>query len=452
MIDEHARDGDDAVRRALADVPEQKWRALRRVVEELSAADLSTEWVRPEPRTVVRDGVEQKIHHFPYPRYAQPVITAEAALYDMGLIVDFDWPSWSESQRYFDGEPVEDPVVAVKFLTAVVRAERFNEGVLDRAVESGVFAGALRVLCGGSGRRSITRSGRFRGCLLGGAVGDALGAPVEFETLSTILDRYGPDGITDYSPAFGRLGAITDDTQMTLFTAEGLLVARDRPGSDPVVEINRAYLRWLATQTDGSDPEPGVDDDGWLLGEGFLHSRRAPGNTCLSALQRGGMGTTGRPMNDSKGCGGVMRVAPIGLVAEDPFRLAADAAALTHGHPSGYLAAGALADLIGELAAGQLPARRRRPRPGSHRDRARQRRGGRRDRRGRRPCGPRSGRDRHGRGAGRGMGGRGSAGHVRLLRSGGRRLRERRRAGRQPRRRQRQHRRHHRQHPRHAAG
>ncbi len=64
------------------------------------------------------------------------------------------------------------------------------------------------------------------------------------------------------------------------------------------------------------------------------------------------MGTTGRPMNDSKGCGGVMRVAPIGLVAEDPFRLAADAAALTHGHPSGYLAAGALADLIGELATG----------------------------------------------------------------------------------------------------
>ncbi len=207
-----------------------KWRVLERLVEELSAADLSTEWVRPEPRIVVRDGVEQKIHQFPYPQYAPQVIAAEAALYDMGLIVDFDWPSWSESQRYFDGEPVEDEVVAVKFLTAVVRAERFSEGVLDRAVETGVFAGALRVLCGGSGRRSITRSSRFRGCLLGGAVGDALGAPVEFTSLSTILDRYGPDGITDYSPAFGRLGAITDDTQMTLFTAEGLLVCSGPSG------------------------------------------------------------------------------------------------------------------------------------------------------------------------------------------------------------------------------
>ena len=44
--------------------------------------------------------------------------------------------------------------------------------------------------------------------------------------------------------------------------------------------------------------------------------------------------------------------APIGLVAEDPFRPAADAAALTHGHPSGFLAAGALAELIGQLEAG----------------------------------------------------------------------------------------------------
>ena len=66
----------------------------------------------------------------------------------MGLIMGFDWPSWSESQRYFDGEPVEDRVVAVKLLTAVVRAERFSEGTLAATVESGVFAGALRVLCG----------------------------------------------------------------------------------------------------------------------------------------------------------------------------------------------------------------------------------------------------------------------------------------------------------------
>ncbi len=64
---------------------------------------------------------------------------------------------------------------------------------------------------------------RFKGCLLGGAVGDALGAPVEFMTLKNIRAQFGPQGIRDFAPVYGRLGAITDDTQMTLFTAEGMI-------------------------------------------------------------------------------------------------------------------------------------------------------------------------------------------------------------------------------------
>ena len=63
----------------------------------------------------------------------------------------------------------------------------------------------------------------YRGCLLGGAVGDALGAPVEFMSRAQIVRAFGPHGIEDYAPAFGKLGTITDDTQMTLFTAEGLM-------------------------------------------------------------------------------------------------------------------------------------------------------------------------------------------------------------------------------------
>ena|SRR5664279_1092079 len=68
---------------------------------------------------------------------------------------------------------------------------------------------------------ALCRSERVVGCLLGGAVGDALGAPIEFMTLPEIRKKFGPEGLKDYSPAYGRLGAITDDTQMTLFTAEG---------------------------------------------------------------------------------------------------------------------------------------------------------------------------------------------------------------------------------------
>ena len=110
-----------------------------------------------------------------------------------------------------------------------------------------------------------SRRDRFLGCLLGGAAGDALGAPVEFMKRATILERFGPRGITSYAPAYGRTGAITDDTQMTLFTAEGLLrayVRGERRGIGHVPSVvAHAYLRWLKTQ--GTAPAaPDVGEDG----------------------------------------------------------------------------------------------------------------------------------------------------------------------------------------------
>jgi ADP-ribosyl-[dinitrogen reductase] hydrolase len=202
----------------------------------------------------------------------------------------------------------------------------------------------------------------FAGCLLGGAVGDALGAPVEFLSLGEIEGRYGTGGIGDFDSAYGRVGAITDDTQMTLFTAEGVLRAKTRATErgicSPEMVMHHAYVRWLHTQGERSasgwserwhDGEP----DGWLVRLPALHSRRAPGNTCLSALRVDGMGMVDRPINDSKGCGGVMRMAPVGLSGLiDPFESGCAFAAITHGHPSGYLAAGALALMIREIADG----------------------------------------------------------------------------------------------------
>lgn len=195
------------------------------------------------------------------------------------------------------------------------------------------------------------------GCLLGGAVGDALGAPVEFMSLEQIRSEYGPRGIENYSVAYGRLGAITDDTQMTLFTLEGLLRAimrrEDRGICNVPMVVWHAYLRWLGTQGEVIEDEefPSIHN-GWLLEHKELHLRRAPGNSCLSALRRGHYGTIEKPINDSKGCGGVMRMAPVGLVANEPFRLGCELAAITHGHPSGYLASGAFAQIIAEIMDG----------------------------------------------------------------------------------------------------
>jgi ADP-ribosylglycohydrolase len=206
---------------------------------------------------------------------------------------------------------------------------------------------------------------RFKGCLLGGAIGDALGAPVEFLSLQLIRSQYGPDGITQYAPAYGRCGSITDDTQMTLFTADGLLraEAKKRSGKpeDIVAAVHEAYLRWLLTQRDASShkvfPEATRREMlGWLYRLPPLRSRRAPGTTCIMGLRSEVMGTMERPINSSKGCGGLMRVTPVGLFFDDAvtaFEMGCRIAAITHGHPSGYLAAGTCAAVIRLLLDGQ---------------------------------------------------------------------------------------------------
>jgi ADP-ribosylglycohydrolase len=208
---------------------------------------------------------------------------------------------------------------------------------------------------------------RYQGCLLGGAVGDALGAPVEFMCRSEIIEEFGPKGISNLVPAYGKLGAITDDTQMTLFTAEGTLRAYVRATlrgiCSPPSVIHHAYLRWLYTQGEHEPRDKEILLNGWLIEQKDLFSRRAPGRTCIDAL-RSNL-EIGKPArNDSKGCGGVMRVAPIGmlfhaLTLENPtsrsenfhraFELGCDAAALTHGHNTGFLTAGVMAALVFKL-------------------------------------------------------------------------------------------------------
>jgi ADP-ribosylglycohydrolase len=215
---------------------------------------------------------------------------------------------------------------------------------------------------------TIDRFDRIRGCLVGGAIGDALGAPIEFWSGAQIGKAFGDDGIQDFHPAsFGHIqgvGLVTDDTQMTLFTVEGLMRAQMRWTAKGVCHppsvVHHAYQRWLITQTFHEPPQSTQWDDpnrvdGWLGQQQWLYSRRAPGNTCLTALEatRGrGFGEPAR--NTSKGCGAVMRSAPFGLYRlDDAAGMAVECAALTHGHPTGQLASGAFATMIETLASGR---------------------------------------------------------------------------------------------------
>ncbi len=209
----------------------------------------------------------------------------------------------------------------------------------------------------------------FTGCLLGGAVGDALGWPIEFNDMESVIQKYGSAGIQELEPGEGNLFEITDDTQMTLFTAEGLLrawtSARHTGGvPDFAATVRGSYLCWLKTQGETTSSLPEVIRPGWLLSVEGLHRRRAPGNTCLSALSEGTFTENGIIENTSKGCGGVMRAAPAGLLAASiidgdssstarlAFEIGCATARITHGHPSGYYPAGVLASVIATIITG----------------------------------------------------------------------------------------------------
>ena len=212
---------------------------------------------------------------------------------------------------------------------------------------------------------------KFRGCLIGGAAGDALGYAVEFMDEEAIFSKYGKSGITAYDldPVSGK-ALISDDTQMTLFTANGILVGETRLamrgiGGVPHMYMQHAYLDWLRTQEMSFDKSRKVnhvhapsDSHSWLNDVPELYARRAPGNTCLSALSENRNHIFDptkcfeSPLNNSKGCGGVMRVAPLGLKdyrrVSDEFidKEAAILAAITHGHSLGFMTASVLVHII----------------------------------------------------------------------------------------------------------
>ena len=155
---------------------------------------------------------------------------------------------------------------------------------------------------------------------------------------------------------------ISDDTQMTLFTANGLLVGDTRMalrgiGAQPHDYVSRAYQDWLITQRTSAPARDTHASICWLIDIPALYRCRAPGNTCLSALtQQQGQppleSYIGHPQNHSKGCGGVMRVAPLGVsrYAAVPIealdREGAELAAITHGHSLGYMPAAVLTHIL----------------------------------------------------------------------------------------------------------
>lgn len=257
---------------------------------------------------------------------------------------------------------------------------------------------------------------KYRGCLLGGAAGDALGYAIEFDREEAIAARYGSRGIRNYRLDKRGLAPFSDDTQMTLYTANSLLCSlaalsaqasggtqdsgsaqassgaqasggtqasggvqasdgvqasggSQASGDAPArvsptlpspaalaayapAQMAQFYVEWMYTQV---SPYPLAEPKAWISNLPELFASRAPGITCLNACEA--MASGAKVVNNSKGCGGIMRMAPAGLINTSPGfsgvelqRLGAQLAELTHRHELGWMPAGVFAHIVSLLA------------------------------------------------------------------------------------------------------
>ncbi|MGB0717323.1 MAG: ADP-ribosylglycohydrolase family protein [Phycisphaerae bacterium] len=171
---------------------------------------------------------------------------------------------------------------------------------------------------------------RFEGCMLGLAIGDALGKPTEFLTRNEIRERFGPEGVTGFEPSgFHPPGTYTDDTQMSIAIAEGIIESGHASVDTLMTSIASRFVTWAKS----------------------ADNNRSPGTACMTACRNLDEGVSWREagVRLSKGCGTVMRVAPIGLYFHEDLERVVDvaqaSATITHGHTTGIAAAagGALA-------------------------------------------------------------------------------------------------------------
>lgn len=226
---------------------------------------------------------------------------------------------------------------------------------------------------------------KYRGCLLGGAAGDALGYAIEFDREEAIVARYGSHGIRDYQLDERGLAPFSDDTQMTLYTANSLLCSlaalsaqasggTQDSGDGPTLvsptlapatmpspaalaayapaQMAQFYVEWMYTQV---SPYPLAEPKAWISSLPELFASRAPGVTCMNACDA--MASGAKAVNNSKGCGGIMRMAPVGLINTCPSFsgvelqcLGAQLAELTHCHELGWMPAGVFAHIVSLLS------------------------------------------------------------------------------------------------------
>lgn len=189
---------------------------------------------------------------------------------------------------------------------------------------------------------------RIQGCMLGMAVGDAMGAGVDNKSLEDIRQDYGPDGLLGYDLANG-FAEVSSYTQVAAFAANGLLVAmtRGQLRMPFIPHIAGALKEWARSQYFPRETER---RSCWLCHEPHMRRRRIMDARTLDAFTRDMIGTPEKPRNSAAGPGTLPAAAVAGLLFSpermdvgDVGTLGAQTVALTHGDPMAFLSGAALA-------------------------------------------------------------------------------------------------------------
>jgi len=192
-----------------------------------------------------------------------------------------------------------------------------------------------------------TNLSAYRGCLLGLAVGDAMGCTVDSKNLDEILRDYGPDGLLGYDLVNGH-AEISSYTQIAAFACNGLLLGLTRGHPGPSMGYARLALKeWAYTQHFHRDSG---NTSCWLCKMPQLRRHNCMDARTLDTLTRDVTGTPEEPANRAVSPGTLTAAIAIGLLFypermpfEDIGRLGAQIVALTHGEPMAFLTGSVLA-------------------------------------------------------------------------------------------------------------
>ncbi len=194
----------------------------------------------------------------------------------------------------------------------------------------------------------------YEGCLLGLAVGDAMGYTVDAKTYAEICRDYGPNGLLGYDLVNG-YADVSSYTQIAAFVCNGLLLGITRGQLQGRMAPYASYItlalrEWSQTQRYVRDPEKRCC---WICQSDALRARRCMDPRLPDTLRREALGTMEEPVNRLSTPGSLTAAIPVGLffVPErmkipEIGKLGAEAVALTHGDPSAFLSGAVLAYLI----------------------------------------------------------------------------------------------------------